>query len=146
MLLERFSKNGDGKVALEDLPAQIRERLVKFDKNGDKVLDRTELKDAPLPELGGDVNRMLERVKQVMQSLDKDGDGKVALAEMPAEFKERLARFDKNDDGHIEKSELAELKGMMSGEGGNAGGQQRCLIALNNSSSSMIKMGTERLP
>ncbi len=122
MLLERFSKNGDGKVALEDLPAQIRERLAKFDKNGDKVLDRSELKDAPLPELGGDVNRMLERVKQMMQSLDKDGDGKVALVDMPAEFKERLARFDKNNDGQIEKSELSELKSMMGGEGGNAGG------------------------
>lgn len=122
MLLERFSKNGDGKVALEDLPAQIRERLAKFDKNGDKVLDRTELKDAPLPELGADMNRMLERVKQVMQSLDKDGDGKVALVDFPAELKERLARFDKNNDGQIEKSELAELKGMVGGEGGNAGG------------------------
>ena len=122
MLLERFSKNGDGKVALEDIPAPMRERLAKFDKNGDKVLDRTELKDAPLPDMNGDVNRMLERVKQVMQSLDKDGDGKVALVDFPAEFKERLARFDKNNDGQIEKSELAELSAMAGGAGGNAGG------------------------
>lgn len=128
MLLERFSKNGDGKVALADLPAPLRERLAKFDKNDDKLLDRTELKDAPLPDMNGEVNRMLERVKQVMQSLDKDGDGKVALVDFPVEFKERLARFDKNNDGQIEKSELAELRGMVGGEGGNAAGGPAAML------------------
>lgn len=112
-LFDRFGK--DGKVALSDLPAPVRERLAKLDKNNDKVLDREELKDAPLNEMG-DPARMLERIKQVLQNLDKDGDGKVAIADIPAEFKDRLAQLDKNNDGMIEKSELGELRKMVGGQ------------------------------
>ena len=113
-MLERFGK--DGKVALADLPAPLRERLASLDKNNDKVLDKDELKDAPLGEMG-DPARMLERVREMMKNLDKDGDGKVAITDIPAGFRERLAQLDKNKDGMLEKSELADLKNMI----GNAG-------------------------
>ncbi|MFO0941356.1 MAG: EF-hand domain-containing protein [Pirellulales bacterium] len=117
-MFERFGK--DGKVALADLPAPLRERLAKFDKNNDKFLNREELKDAPINEMG-DPARMLERVKQVMQNLDKDGDGKVAIADIPSEFRDRIAQLDKNKDGVIEKSELAELKNIVGGPGAGGG-------------------------
>lgn len=121
MLLERFGK--DGKIVLADLPAPIRENLAKFDKNNDKILDQDELKEGQFNEMANPA-RMLERARQVMKDLDKDGDGKVAIADIPPEFRARIAQLDKNKDGVIEKSELAELKNLVGSAGGSGVGTE----------------------
>jgi Ca2+-binding EF-hand superfamily protein len=123
-LLERFGK--DGKVALADLPAPLRERLAKLDTNSDKVIDQSELKGPAVADLlrgaGDNGMMMLDRVRQMMQALDKDGDGKVAIADFPGDFKDRLAKLDKNSDGMLERSEMAELRNMLGdGKGPPAG-------------------------
>lgn len=122
-LMNRFGK--DGKITLADLPGPLQESLAKLDSNEDKVIDQSELKGSAVAELfrsGAGDSQTMERLQRMIQSLDKDGDGKVAIADIPGDLRERLAKLDKNGDGQLERSEMAELRNMMgAGRGAPAG-------------------------
>lgn len=117
-MLEKFGK--DGKIALDDVPAPVRDRLSKLDKNQDKVIDRTEFaaarRDGLLREMGEGngpmVGVMIDRMQQMYQQLDKDGDGKVALLDFPEMFRERLGALDSNKDGVLDQSEFKSIANM----------------------------------
>jgi Ca2+-binding EF-hand superfamily protein len=116
-LFARFGKDGEGKVALTELPEPLRDRLAKLDTNQDQTLDRAELKAAPLSSLMGEAaggGAMLERMKQMLLRWDDDGDGKVALADLPEPVRERVSKADANTDGLIEVSELSKSFGEAS--------------------------------
>ena len=42
-LLSRFDKNSNGRLEMDELPAQMRSRMKQADTNGDGALDRSEL-------------------------------------------------------------------------------------------------------
>ena len=43
-MLKRLDKNGDGKIATDELPEKMQPRLAKLDSNGDGFIDEAELK------------------------------------------------------------------------------------------------------
>ncbi len=43
-MLKRLDKNGDGKIATDELPEKLQPRLAKLDANGDGFIDEVELK------------------------------------------------------------------------------------------------------
>ena len=109
-IFQRLDANGDGKLTLDEVPEERKERFkplfARGDKNGDGALDRAEFRDAfaappdapaggPPEGRGGDAKRFFSR-------LDKNSDGKITADEVPEErraFVERLIRRgDKDGD------------------------------------------------
>lgn len=67
-------------------------------------------------------NERLQRMMQLFERLDQDGDGKIALTDLPERLQTRLQQLDANDDGDLDREELiARLRQMrqrmMGGEG-----------------------------
>ncbi len=132
-LFDRLDANGDGKLALDEVPEQRRasvERLMKqLDANGDKVLTRDELTDPRSPSRGGQKSpppssKPAETVtagpaagSALLPALDKDGDGTLSAVEIAAAVAV-LQALDKNADGHLSPGELlkAEAKPKAAGE------------------------------
>jgi Ca2+-binding EF-hand superfamily protein len=96
--LKRLDKNNDGKLQKDELPEGMRERLGKvFEKLGKNELSQEEIGQA-MAELGpppggvpgnrggGPDQTPEERFKR----MDANGDGKVTLEEIPAEFRDRV--------------------------------------------------------
>jgi len=88
-LFERVDTDGDGKIALKDLPEPLQMRLkALFDRLGKDELTREDFNrqrspDAPRGQPRFDIGRLFERA-------DTDGDGKLALDELPEQMQERL--------------------------------------------------------
>jgi Ca2+-binding EF-hand superfamily protein len=124
----RLDANGDGKIELDEIPEQGRERFEKLiaraDKDGDGALSLKEFaKAAPggepakpgkpnkpgkpgkgkKPQAARDPSRLFER-------LDRNADGKVTVDEVPEERREMLERMiergDKDGDGAISLEEF----------------------------------------
>jgi hypothetical protein len=74
---------------------------------------------------GGAATPTLESAaNNAFQKLDKNGDGKLNMDEMPESLRKELARFDKNGDGLIDRAEFYEYFYKFAGGGqpGGAGG------------------------
>ncbi len=102
-MFERLDANKDGKISKSEIPAEAPEPLRQminriFEKAGKEELSREELMQAvgqmmqdrggnPQPGGGGaGPGPMI----QMLKTLDKNGDGKVTLDEVPEEHRERL--------------------------------------------------------
>jgi hypothetical protein len=98
-LFARWDKDGDGKVALGDLPERMRSHLAKADANGDGMITRDELKAA---------HQAMRAESQ--KKLDTNGDGVVSDEERAAaraRFRaEHFAEADKNHDGALSADEV----------------------------------------
>jgi Ca2+-binding EF-hand superfamily protein len=96
-LFARWDKDGDGKVALADLPEKMKTHLAQADANQDGVLTRDELAQAHQ-------TMRAEREKQL------DGDGTVSEEERAQargrHHAERFARADQNHDGSLSADEV----------------------------------------
>ena len=118
-ILEKFDKDGDGKLSDEEKAAarQAREErwkalLAEYDKDGDGQLSDEE-KAAAKADMGWDGKRIPERF---LARFDKDGDGQLSDEEMAAakeairarmeeRRKEMLAKYDKDGDGQLSEEE-----------------------------------------
>jgi Ca2+-binding EF-hand superfamily protein len=94
-LFARWDKDGDGKVALGDLPEKMKSRLAEADKNHDGVLTRDELAQA----------HQAKRAERFAQA-DKNHDGALSADEMPAERWQHIQAADANQDGKVTAAEL----------------------------------------
>ncbi len=92
-LFGRLDKNGDGKIAGDELPQGGRLDLSEADKNGDGAID--------LFELTAHVEAMRDGRDGKPGAHDARGGGN----DRAKRFAERLKRFDTNGDGIIERSE-----------------------------------------
>jgi Ca2+-binding EF-hand superfamily protein len=114
-LFKQLDANGDGLVAADEAPQDKRalfDRLVrKADKDGDEKLTAEEFAsglaaDAPEPLQPRDLPNALERLRQ----LDANGDGKIALDEVPERmhffFEQILDQFDEDGDDALSPSEI----------------------------------------
>jgi Ca2+-binding EF-hand superfamily protein len=99
--IKRFDKNGDGVLQLSELPEHMQGFLAKADTNGDGALSVDELK----------AGREKLRAEHLAQ-LDTNGDGTVSPEERKAGFEKfaqaRFAKLDKNGDGALSKDEVGD--------------------------------------
>jgi Ca2+-binding EF-hand superfamily protein len=111
----QLDTNGDGKVALEELPPPLAERLAgmweRADQDQDKQLSEQEfmiVRDrlAALQSGRDDPRRNRQGVKQLLKRADRDGDGSLSREEAPQRIANRFDSFDQNGDGQLSGDEL----------------------------------------
>jgi Ca2+-binding EF-hand superfamily protein len=122
-LFQRFDKDGDGKIALKDLPGRLRERLGSADTNNDGQLTRDEIVKAwqakaaemkkRIDTNGDGVISEDERAKaraaywdKRFAELDTNKDGALTADEVPARMWERIKVADSNGDNKITRAEI----------------------------------------
>ncbi len=93
--LQRFDKNGDGKVELSELTPKMQQRLASADTNKDGVISDSEL----------DAYRASERTAK-FEKKDKDHDGALESNEVSPQRWARIQIADTNNDGKITEAEL----------------------------------------
>jgi len=120
-LVDRLDQNGDGKLAVSELPEFMQERLKGADANGDGFITADEINAMAGPERGGD------RPEGAGRGGDRRGGGAGRGGDMPGDGPMRggapgdrrmrggfgdpaqmLERFDENKDGKLAKAELPE--------------------------------------
>lgn len=111
---EALDANSDGQITREEMQAHGAARFAETDADGDGFLSKQELAEAARARADAQAERMMSR-------LDKDGDGKLAQAEMTGRRDpgRMFDRVDANDDGAISKAEFdaarEHTKGRMKG-------------------------------
>lgn len=106
-LIERFDKNGDGVLALSELPELMRKRLAEADTNGDGKLSEEELR-VRLDAIKGKRGEYRAR----FEKLDKNGDGVLTRDEVGDRW-EWIAKADADKDGKVTKEELQHARAAM---------------------------------
>lgn len=115
-MFQRLDANGDGKIALDEVPAERKEMvermLPRLDADKDGKLSPAEFKQffaqqpggAPPAAPTGDAPRPMGQ-PPLLTALDADKDGEISKAEIAA-ASEALAKLDRNGDGKLDRSEL----------------------------------------
>jgi Ca2+-binding EF-hand superfamily protein len=97
-MLELYDTNKDGKLTQDEIDKTRADRLAQFDADKDGTLNLQEYQALWL-----DAYR--ERMVDMFQGHDDDGDGKVTVAEFQKRYKDLVARLDRNDDGVFSKED-----------------------------------------
>ena len=118
----RIDANGDGQVALDEVPDQIAERfeqlLERADRNRDEQISEQELMavsrrlqaaaaDRPSPA------QVKKNVDRLLKQLDRNRDGKVSRNEAPPRMQGRFDRLDRNGNGSLNRAELVAAAEML---------------------------------
>lgn len=101
-LLKRLDKNGDGKLAVSELPEKMQKRLGKADTNKDGFLSAEELKAHAEQHAKGRAAKQKARFARS----DKNGDGFLTKDEVGEKRWERMKAADANRDGKLSADEL----------------------------------------
>jgi Ca2+-binding EF-hand superfamily protein len=106
--IKRFDKNGDGKLEVSELPDRMRTWLGAADTNKDGVITTAELAAhrAAMDAERRDPNAMIKR-------FDANGDGRLALSEVPERMREHLASADTDGNGYLSVQELTAARDAM---------------------------------
>lgn len=131
--VQRFDKNGDGKISKEEAPPPMQRNFSKHDTNGDGFIDAEEAKSLPRPGQGGPPgsagtgssdpkmgpeetssrNSTSDRkpwIENHASELDTNGDSTVSLEEITAEVQKVVQGLDGDGDGKITEKEAGEGK------------------------------------
>jgi Ca2+-binding EF-hand superfamily protein len=124
-ILQRLDKNGDSKLTKDELTGPWAQRLLQADGNRDGVLSKEELAAAAakLQGLAGDAAPRSAAV--VLQTLDKNRDGKLTKDELPERVAEHFSAADKNGDGSLSTAELEEVLKQTTPRQGQSGAAGR---------------------
>lgn len=115
MAFDKMDANSDGFVTLEEMKALQAARFAEKDTDKDGFLSAEELA-AGHGKMKADKEPNERQKARMMRFLDENGDGKVALSEMPSErMEKKFARLDANSDGKVSKEELEARKGKKRG-------------------------------
>jgi Ca2+-binding EF-hand superfamily protein len=113
--LRRLDRNGDGKIAKDELPEMLRERLGRvFEQAGKDALTIDEFRQATARAGGSDFDR-----GAYFDRLDTDRDGRLALKDVPepskAIFSALLRRAGKGEDAVLTKEEFVRFASQLGG-------------------------------
>jgi Ca2+-binding EF-hand superfamily protein len=93
-LFQRFDRNQDGKLVLDEIPEQARERFKPiFDRLGKKELTREEFVQAAARFGGGAGGAFMRDPEGTFKRLDANNDGKVTVDEAPEPFRPQVERW-----------------------------------------------------
>ena len=124
--IQRFDKNGDGKISLEEAPPPMQQNFSRHDANRDGFLDSEEVKSLParggppgnagegfpgpgnpvpedLPTDGASVRKPW--MENHISELDSDRNGSVSREEMTSEAEKVFRGYDVDGDGKITEKE-----------------------------------------
>lgn len=105
MSFEELDANADGQISAEEFQNARTARFATADSNGDGLMSRDEIVAAIQARAGDQADRMIKR-------FDANGDGSVALDEMPKPRnpEKMMKRLDKDGNGTISKEEFATMQ------------------------------------
>ena len=113
--MEQFDINGDGGITQEEIDAVRSGRLAEFDTNDDGALSIEEYEALWL-------DAMRERMVDMFQRHDDDGDGIVTAEEFSEDFSGIVARRDTNGDGILNADDMRERMHRRGGDRQRRGG------------------------
>jgi Ca2+-binding EF-hand superfamily protein len=116
----------DRSLTQDEFDARTRERFARLDKNGDNVIDASEVEAGINDRLqrGNRGERFRERM---LARWDENHDGKVTKDEFLNSVKKRFARFDLNNDGRITDEDLPPImrgRDILKSDGGATSGRR----------------------
>lgn len=91
--------NKDGKIDKNEFDRAVEKKFREHDKNGDGVLDRSEMRELQKAHPKADVAKEFEK-------MDRNKDGVVDLKEFKEEAAKRFQEYDRNGDGVLDRPEL----------------------------------------
>lgn len=114
----------DGKVTPAEIEAARTARLKAADTNGDGFFDAAELEAMGMARMK---TRAADMAAKRIERQDRDGDGKLSMAEMaPQSPQERMfARMDTDKDGALSEAEITAAKDRMQQHRGDRKGHHR---------------------
>jgi Ca2+-binding EF-hand superfamily protein len=118
---EQLDTDGDGFITKAELQAAHEARFAKNDTDGDGFLSAEEL-EASKAKMGkgkkGGEGQSDRKKARMMRYMDENGDGKVALSEIPTDRMDRMiGKLDTDEDGKVSKEEF-EARKMAKGKKG----------------------------
>ena len=103
--------DGDGVLSTAEMSAAP-VSLAKLDRNHDGMLSEDELRPAGGRGGGGPRGNPEEMYKRLLEENDANGDGKLAVTELPERMRQFLGSADTNKDGFISKEEMTAVRPM----------------------------------
>jgi Ca2+-binding EF-hand superfamily protein len=108
-------KNGDGKLTLDDVPEERRERfsklIARLDKDGDGAVSKSEIPPAGQAQAASEEPDGTKAAAAIFKRLDANGDGKATADEAPEARREQVARLirraDQDGDDALSQREFA---------------------------------------
>jgi Ca2+-binding EF-hand superfamily protein len=134
--IKQFDKNKDGVLTADELPPGLARAFERADANGDGKLDVKEVGELlkilkqrfssataePGPAMKAEIEN---RVKDILERMDTNKDGKISKEEAKGMVAENFERLDLNKDGFVDREELTKavtrILAMQGGPGGTAG-------------------------
>lgn len=113
--MERWDTNGDGVITRAEAQAVVAERRAGLDANQDGEISFEEF-------AAHRDNRREERARERFARLDRNGDGKVGIDELPDRSDRMFEHVDADGDGQITVEELAQARSERRGRHGRRHG------------------------
>ena len=123
---EMLDKNKDGKVTLDEVPEQFRDRMKPaFERLGKTELTLEDFAKIPAPGGMGGPGGQRPDPKESFKQFDKNGDGKLTKDELPEPLRERIGQvFDRLGKTELTQEEWIQGAERFMGQAGGAGGQR----------------------
>jgi len=134
-MIQRLDKDGNGSLSKAETPERMQQHFDKIDANNDGTVTAQELTNAFQNRPGqgqgkgqgqgaGQGGRQSDPA-QMIQRVEKDGNGSLSKAETPERMQQRFDKIDTNGDGSITAAELTSAFQNRKAKGGPGKGKQQ---------------------